>query len=138
MGGVRRRAAGRRHPAAGAPWTTTGSAPPLLRRPWRAQAYCEERLACIFLQFVRVHVGFISLDKPPIAFWIQTIFAAVLGYSGWSIHLPQALAGISLGGLALSPGAAARNFRRHRWPPCCWRSCPSPSRSTVRTAPIRG
>ena len=39
--------------------------------------------------------GFISLDKPPVAFWIQTIFAAVLGYSGWSIHLPQALAGIA-------------------------------------------
>jgi 4-amino-4-deoxy-L-arabinose transferase-like glycosyltransferase len=39
--------------------------------------------------------GFISLDKPPIAFWIQTVFAAVLGYSGWSIHLPQALAGVA-------------------------------------------
>jgi 4-amino-4-deoxy-L-arabinose transferase-like glycosyltransferase len=39
--------------------------------------------------------GFISLDKPPVAFWIQTIFAAVLGYSGWTIHLPQALAGIA-------------------------------------------
>jgi 4-amino-4-deoxy-L-arabinose transferase-like glycosyltransferase len=39
--------------------------------------------------------GFISLDKPPIAFWIQTVFAAILGYSGWSIHLPQALAGVA-------------------------------------------
>ena len=39
--------------------------------------------------------GFISLDKPPVAFWIQTVFAVVLGYSGWSIHLPQALAGIA-------------------------------------------
>jgi 4-amino-4-deoxy-L-arabinose transferase-like glycosyltransferase len=39
--------------------------------------------------------GFISLDKPPVAFWIQTAFAAVLGYSGWTIHLPQALAGIA-------------------------------------------
>jgi 4-amino-4-deoxy-L-arabinose transferase-like glycosyltransferase len=39
--------------------------------------------------------GFISLDKPPVAFWIQTIFAAILGYSGWTIHLPQALAGIT-------------------------------------------
>jgi len=39
--------------------------------------------------------GFISVDKPPIAFWIQTVFAIVLGYSGWSIHLPQALAGIA-------------------------------------------
>jgi 4-amino-4-deoxy-L-arabinose transferase-like glycosyltransferase len=38
--------------------------------------------------------GFISLDKPPVAFWIQTVFAKLLGYSGWSIHLPQALAGI--------------------------------------------
>ena len=37
--------------------------------------------------------GFISLDKPPVAFWIQTGFARLLGFSGWSIHLPQALAG---------------------------------------------
>ena len=37
--------------------------------------------------------GFISLDKPPVAFWIQTIFAGLLGYSGWTIHLPQVLAG---------------------------------------------
>jgi 4-amino-4-deoxy-L-arabinose transferase-like glycosyltransferase len=39
--------------------------------------------------------GFISLDKPPVAFWIQTLFAKVLGFSGWTIHLPQALAGIA-------------------------------------------
>lgn len=39
--------------------------------------------------------GFISLDKPPVAFWIQTAFALVLGYSGWAIHLPQALSGIA-------------------------------------------
>jgi 4-amino-4-deoxy-L-arabinose transferase-like glycosyltransferase len=37
--------------------------------------------------------GLVSLDKPPLAFWIQTAFAAVLGYSGWALHLPQALAG---------------------------------------------
>lgn len=43
--------------------------------------------------------GFISLDKPPVAFWIQTVFAVVLGYSGWAIHLPQALAGIASVGL---------------------------------------
>ncbi|HZY54761.1 MAG TPA: glycosyltransferase family 39 protein [Reyranella sp.] len=39
--------------------------------------------------------GFISLDKPPIAFWIQAVFAKVLGFSGWAIHLPQALAGVA-------------------------------------------
>jgi 4-amino-4-deoxy-L-arabinose transferase-like glycosyltransferase len=37
--------------------------------------------------------GFLSLDKPPVAFWIQAGFAWLLGFSGWSIHLPQALAG---------------------------------------------
>lgn len=39
--------------------------------------------------------GFISLDKPPVAFWIQTGFASLLGFSGWAIHLPQALAGVA-------------------------------------------
>jgi len=39
--------------------------------------------------------GFISLDKPPVAFWIQAVFAKVLGFSGWAIHLPQALAGVA-------------------------------------------
>jgi MYXO-CTERM domain-containing protein len=39
--------------------------------------------------------GFVSLDKPPVVFWIQTLFAWLLGYGGWSIHLPQALAGIA-------------------------------------------
>jgi 4-amino-4-deoxy-L-arabinose transferase-like glycosyltransferase len=39
--------------------------------------------------------GFISLDKPPVAFWIQTLFAWLLGYDGWTIHLPQALAGVA-------------------------------------------
>jgi 4-amino-4-deoxy-L-arabinose transferase-like glycosyltransferase len=37
--------------------------------------------------------GFVSLDKPPVAFWIQTAFASLLGFTGWAIHLPQALAG---------------------------------------------
>src|SRR3982750_2942756 len=39
--------------------------------------------------------GFISLDKPPVAFWIQAAFAWLLGFSGWAIHLPQALAGVA-------------------------------------------
>ncbi|MFI5029182.1 MAG: glycosyltransferase family 39 protein [Reyranellales bacterium] len=39
--------------------------------------------------------GFLSLDKPPVAFWIQAAFAKLLGFSGWAIHLPQALAGVA-------------------------------------------
>ena len=31
--------------------------------------------------------GLVSLDKPPLAFWIQAIFAAVLGFSGWAIMI---------------------------------------------------
>lgn len=37
--------------------------------------------------------GFITVDKPPVALWIQAGFAKVLGFSGFSLHLPQALAG---------------------------------------------
>ena len=38
--------------------------------------------------------GFVSIDKPPLGFWIQAISAKIFGFSGWSILLPQALAGI--------------------------------------------
>jgi len=38
--------------------------------------------------------GFISVDKPPVVFWVQTLFAYLFGVHGWSIVLPQALAGI--------------------------------------------
>lgn len=38
--------------------------------------------------------GFVTVDKPPVAFWVQTIFAAVFGVKGWSVILPQALAGV--------------------------------------------
>ncbi|WP_010632337.1 glycosyltransferase family 39 protein [Sporolactobacillus vineae] len=37
--------------------------------------------------------GFVSIDKPPLALWIQTVFAVVFGIHGWSVVLPQALAG---------------------------------------------
>ena len=38
--------------------------------------------------------GFVSVDKPPLGFWIQAASAKLLGYSGFSILLPQALAGV--------------------------------------------
>ena len=36
--------------------------------------------------------GFISVDKPPLALWIQTLFAKIFGFSGLVILLPQAVA----------------------------------------------
>ena len=33
------------------------------------------------------------MDKPPLALWIQTLFTKALGYEGWVMVLPMALAG---------------------------------------------
>jgi 4-amino-4-deoxy-L-arabinose transferase-like glycosyltransferase len=38
--------------------------------------------------------GFVTIDKPPFGFWIQTIFAKIFGFHGWSVILPQAIAGV--------------------------------------------
>ncbi|ATP94065.1 glycosyltransferase family 39 protein [Bacillus altitudinis] len=38
--------------------------------------------------------GFVSIDKPPVVFWIQTISALIFGFHTWSVILPQALAGV--------------------------------------------
>jgi 4-amino-4-deoxy-L-arabinose transferase-like glycosyltransferase len=38
--------------------------------------------------------GFITIDKPPVAFWFQTISAWLFGYNGVSLLLPSALAGV--------------------------------------------
>ncbi len=38
--------------------------------------------------------GFVTVDKPPVGLWVQVAFAAVLGFSGWALVLPQALAGV--------------------------------------------
>ncbi|WP_003541514.1 glycosyltransferase family 39 protein [Desulfotomaculum nigrificans] len=38
--------------------------------------------------------GYVTVDKPPVAFWVQTIFAKIFGVHGWSVILPQALAGV--------------------------------------------
>ena len=39
--------------------------------------------------------SFITVDKPPFAFWIQAISCRLFGFSSWSMLLPQALAGIA-------------------------------------------
>ena len=40
-------------------------------------------------------IGFITVDKPPAALWVQAISAKLFGFSGLSILLPQALMGVS-------------------------------------------
>ncbi|CAM4387633.1 glycosyltransferase family 39 protein [Saccharibacillus endophyticus] len=36
--------------------------------------------------------GFISIDKPPVAFWLQAISVKLLGLHSWTLALPSALA----------------------------------------------
>jgi 4-amino-4-deoxy-L-arabinose transferase-like glycosyltransferase len=38
--------------------------------------------------------SFITVDKPPAAFWLPDLSARLFGYSSWSILLPDAVAGI--------------------------------------------
>jgi 4-amino-4-deoxy-L-arabinose transferase-like glycosyltransferase len=39
--------------------------------------------------------GFVSVDKPPVAFWLQVVFVKILGFHTWSIMLPEALAALA-------------------------------------------
>lgn len=38
--------------------------------------------------------GFVTVDKPPVALWIQTLFAKIFGFYGWSIILPEVIAAV--------------------------------------------
>jgi len=38
--------------------------------------------------------GYVSIDKPPVAFWLQAASAKLFGFHGWSLILPQALAAV--------------------------------------------
>jgi 4-amino-4-deoxy-L-arabinose transferase-like glycosyltransferase len=44
--------------------------------------------------FVSFDAGFVSVDKPPLGLWIQAASAKLFGFHGWSLLLPQALAGV--------------------------------------------
>lgn len=39
--------------------------------------------------------GFVTVDKPPVGLWVQALSAKLLGFSGWSLILPQALASVA-------------------------------------------
>nr|WP_320162621.1 glycosyltransferase family 39 protein [uncultured Methanoregula sp.] len=52
--------------------------------------------------------GFVTIDKPPVGLWVQVASAALLGFSGWALVLPQALAGV--GSVALVYLIVARSF----------------------------
>ena len=36
--------------------------------------------------------GFVSVDKPPLGYWMQALSVSIFGFHGWALILPQALA----------------------------------------------
>jgi 4-amino-4-deoxy-L-arabinose transferase-like glycosyltransferase len=38
--------------------------------------------------------GLMTIDKPPLAYWIQALVVRVFGYSSWSLLVPQAIMGV--------------------------------------------
>ena len=43
--------------------------------------------------------GVMTVDKPPLALWVQALSARVFGFSSWSMLVPQALMGVASVGL---------------------------------------
>ena len=39
--------------------------------------------------------GFLMLDKPPFAFWVQAMCVKLFGFNGLSLHLPQVIEGVA-------------------------------------------
>lgn len=38
--------------------------------------------------------GFVTVDKPPVALWVQTLSAKIFGFHGWSLILPESVAAV--------------------------------------------
>ena len=51
-----------------------------------------------------------TVDKPPLALWIQALSARVFGYGSWSMLVPQALMGVA--SVALVYDMTRRSFGR--------------------------
>lgn len=56
--------------------------------------------------------GVMTVDKPPLAFWVQSLSVRIFGYSSWSMLVPQALMGVATVGLTYN--IVSRRFGR--WP----------------------
>jgi 4-amino-4-deoxy-L-arabinose transferase-like glycosyltransferase len=54
--------------------------------------------------------GVMTVDKPPLALWVQALSARVFGFSSWSLLVPQALMGV--GTVALTYDMTRRRFGR--------------------------
>ena len=76
--------------------------------------------------------GLITIDKPPLALWLQAASAKVFGFSPLSLLMPEALAGVLAVAAARTSSSRGASGR--------WRRSPAPSRSPCarRSWPSRG
>lgn len=56
--------------------------------------------------------GVMTVDKPPMAMWVQALSVRVFGFNSWAMLVPQALMGVAAVGLAYD--VVSRRFGR--WP----------------------
>src|SRR3954469_16146077 len=54
--------------------------------------------------------GVMTVDKPPLALWIQALSARVFGFNAWALLVPQALMGVAT--VALTYDLTKRHFGR--------------------------
>jgi 4-amino-4-deoxy-L-arabinose transferase-like glycosyltransferase len=54
--------------------------------------------------------GVMTVDKPPLALWVQALSARIFGFSSWSLLVPQALMGMAT--VALTYDLTKRQFGR--------------------------
>lgn len=54
--------------------------------------------------------GVMTVDKPPLAFWVQALSAKIFGFNSWSILVPQAVMGMAT--VALTYDLVRRRFGR--------------------------
>ena len=52
--------------------------------------------------------GLVTVDKPPLALWVQAASAKIFGFTPLSLLLPEALAGVLAVGAAVSDHRTAR------------------------------
>ncbi|HWE59233.1 MAG TPA: glycosyltransferase family 39 protein [Solirubrobacteraceae bacterium] len=54
--------------------------------------------------------GVMTVDKPPLAFWVQALSAKLFGFNSWSVLVPEALMGVVT--VALTYDLVSRRFGR--------------------------
>ena len=76
--------------------------------------------------------GFISVDKPPVAMWLQVATVKLFGFHGLSVLVPQVIEGVLAVWLVHQPWSGGASARRRG----CWRAVPGARRRQRGRRPV--